>query len=84
MGWRRARRYIAQQVTWLRDPDIAAAEIVRNADRGFKAVSFTENPECLGYPWLYTDAWDPFFRACEETGTVVNLHIGSSSRVSQP
>ena len=25
--------------------------------------------------------WDPFFRACAETGTVVNMHIGSSSKM---
>ena len=26
-------------------------------------------------------AWDPFFAACEETGTVVCMHIGSSSKM---
>ena len=25
--------------------------------------------------------WDPFFRACAETQTVVNMHIGSSSKM---
>ena len=25
--------------------------------------------------------WDPFFQACEETDTVVNMHIGSSSKM---
>ena len=25
--------------------------------------------------------WDPFFEACAETGTVVNMHIGSSSKM---
>ena len=25
--------------------------------------------------------WDPFFRACAETGTIVNMHIGSSSKM---
>ena len=25
--------------------------------------------------------WDPFFAACEETETVINMHIGSSSRM---
>jgi predicted TIM-barrel fold metal-dependent hydrolase len=25
--------------------------------------------------------WNPFFKACEETDTVVNMHIGSSSRM---
>jgi predicted TIM-barrel fold metal-dependent hydrolase len=25
--------------------------------------------------------WDPLFRACEETGTIINMHIGSSSKM---
>ena len=77
-------RFIAQQVTWLPDPELAAEEVRQNAARGFKAVAFSENPEKLGFPSLYTDHWDPFFRACEETETVVNLHVGSSSSVQRP
>src|SRR5262249_34171966 len=26
----------------------------------------------------------PFFRACEETDTVINLHVGSSGKTSKP
>jgi predicted TIM-barrel fold metal-dependent hydrolase len=77
-------RFIACQLPWLGDPDLAADEIRRNAARGFTAVSFTENPERLGLPSLYGQDWDPFFRACEETGTVVNLHVGSSSETLVP
>lgn len=72
-------RIIPSQVTWLLDPVIAAAEIRRNAERGFKAVSFSENPEKLGLPSIHSGYWDPFLAACAETGTVVNLHVGSSS-----
>ncbi len=39
----------------------------RNAERGFKAVSFPENPVDLKLPSMHTDHWDPFLRACEET-----------------
>lgn len=76
-------RLIPQQVPWFPDPVIAADEIRKNAARGFRAVAFSEDPEALGFASLYTDHWDPFFRACEETGTVVDLHIGSSSQVYQ-
>ena len=38
-------RIIPNQVTWLLDPEVAAAEIRRNAGRGFRALSFSENPE---------------------------------------
>jgi predicted TIM-barrel fold metal-dependent hydrolase len=77
-------RIIANQVTWLLDPELAAAEIRRNAERGFRALSFSENPEKLGLPSLYTTHWDPIFAACTETGTVVNLHVGSSSSTIVP
>jgi len=77
-------RFIPCQLPWLRDPQLAADEIRRNADLGFRAVSFSENPEGLGFPSIYGPAWDPFFRACAETGTVVNLHTGSSGRVTNP
>ena len=72
-------RVIPLQLAWLGDPEIAAADIRANAARGFKAVSFPENPVDLQLPSIHTDHWDPVLRACEETETVVCLHNGSSS-----
>ena len=72
-------RIIPCQVPWLLDPEVAGDEIRRNAARGFKAVAFTESPEKLGLPSLHTGYWDPLMAACEETETVVCLHVGSSS-----
>jgi predicted TIM-barrel fold metal-dependent hydrolase len=63
------------------DADLAAAEIRRNAQRGVRAVAFSEIPPHLGLPSIHSGYWDPFFRACEETRTVVNMHIGSSSKM---
>jgi predicted TIM-barrel fold metal-dependent hydrolase len=77
-------RLIPCQLTWLADPEIGAAEIRRNADRGVRALSFSENPEGLGFPSIYQSYWDPILAACEETGTVVNLHVGSSGNVQRP
>ena len=77
-------RIIPGQITWLLDPLIAAHEIERNAARGFKSVSFSENPHKLGLPSIYQSHWDPFLRACEETETVINLHVGSSSETLVP
>ena len=37
-------RIIPLQLAWLPDPQIAADDVRRNAERGFKAVSFPENP----------------------------------------
>jgi predicted TIM-barrel fold metal-dependent hydrolase len=77
-------RFIACQLTWLLDPELAAREIVRNAARGFKAVTFTENPAKLGLASMHQTHWDPLLRACEETETVINLHVGSSSETVVP
>jgi hypothetical protein len=71
-------RIIPLQVPWLADPEVAAAEIRRNAERGFRAVTFPEIPLNLGLPSIHTAHWDPIMRACEETETVVCLHVGSS------
>jgi len=73
-------RIIPCQIPWLLDPALGADEIRRNAARGFKAITFSEAPHILGLPSLHTGYWDPMMRACEETGTVVNLHIGSSGQ----
>jgi predicted TIM-barrel fold metal-dependent hydrolase len=72
-------RIIPCQLPYLLDPEVAADEVRRNAERGFKAVTFSEMPHELGLPSLHSGHWDPLMRACAETGTVVNLHIGSSS-----
>ncbi|HLM16720.1 MAG TPA: amidohydrolase family protein [Acidimicrobiia bacterium] len=72
-------RIIPCQVPWLLDPEVGAAEVRANAARGFRAVTFPELPERLGLSSLHTGYWDPFLAACEETGTVVCLHVGSSS-----
>jgi predicted TIM-barrel fold metal-dependent hydrolase len=72
-------RIIPIQLAWLNDPAVAAGEVRANAERGFKAVSFVEQPVNVGLPSLHTEHWDPFLRACEETGTVVCLHTASGA-----
>jgi predicted TIM-barrel fold metal-dependent hydrolase len=63
------------------DVDAAADEVRRNAGRGMRAIAFSENPTSLGLPSVYTDHWEPLWRAVGETDTVVCLHIGSSSKL---
>jgi predicted TIM-barrel fold metal-dependent hydrolase len=78
-----AGRLIPLTMVPLWDPQLAAAEIRRCAGKGSHAVTFTENPHPLGLPSLHDKDrhWDPFLVACEETDTVVCMHIGSSSRM---
>ena len=76
-------RLVPLPIVQLWDADLAAAEVRRNADRGGHAVCFTEIPPFLGLPSVHDPDgyWDPFFRACSETETVVCMHIGSSSKM---
>jgi predicted TIM-barrel fold metal-dependent hydrolase len=61
-----------------------AAEVRRVAAKGCHAVTFSENPSKLGWPSVHSDHWDPFWKACSDVGTVVCMHIGSSSEIVIP
>lgn len=86
-GWSRSGaaprrgRLIPLTLVPLWDAQLAADEVRRNAARGVRAVAFSEIPPHLGLPSIHTDEWDPFLRACDETGTVIAMHIGSSSKM---
>ena len=73
-------RLIPLCVVPLWDAELAAAEVRRNAARGVRAVAFSEVPAWLGLPSIHLDYWDPFLRACEETDTVICMHIGSGTK----
>jgi hypothetical protein len=76
-------RLIPCIIVQLWDPQLAAAEVRRNAARGVRGMTFSEIPPYLGLPSIHDPSgyWDPLFEACAETGTVVNMHIGSSSKM---
>jgi predicted TIM-barrel fold metal-dependent hydrolase len=65
------------------DPAMAAQEIRRNASRGCRAITFPEMPHHLKLPSIHDPDgwWDPVFAACNETGTVLCMHIGSGTRM---
>ena len=71
-------RFIPLGITYLADPEKAAAEIRRNADRGFVSVSLPERPHKIGFPSIFNEYWEPVMQACVETDTVISLHVGSS------
>ncbi|TML18514.1 MAG: amidohydrolase [Actinobacteria bacterium] len=60
---------------------LAADEVRRNAARGVRAVAFSELPGKLGLPTIHDrdHYWEPFFAACNDTGTAIFMHIGSGS-----
>ena len=77
-------RIIPLGITFLTDPEKGAAEIHRNAERGFTAVTLPERPHRIGLPSLFTGYWDPIIQACADTDTVIALHVGSSGGYESP
>jgi predicted TIM-barrel fold metal-dependent hydrolase len=74
-------RLIPLCIVPLWNPAAAAAEVRRNANRGVRGVAFSELPGKLGLPTIHDAGghWEPFFQACDETGTAIFMHIGSGS-----
>jgi predicted TIM-barrel fold metal-dependent hydrolase len=77
-------RIIPCGITILSDPELGADEIRRNADRGFRSVTLPERPHRIGLPSIFSSYWDPIVAACEETDTVISLHVGSSGMGDLP
>jgi len=77
-------RFIPMAVPMIWDVERTAEEVRRTAAKGCHSLSFTENPAALGYPSFHDDYWDPLWRACCDTGTVLSIHLGSSGRLSIP
>jgi predicted TIM-barrel fold metal-dependent hydrolase len=71
-------RFIPLPLPCIWDPELAAREVRRVAAKGATAISFSEDPQALGFPSIHTGAWDPFFAACVDEGLVVAIHIASS------
>lgn len=76
-------RLIPLCIVPLWDAELAAKEIYRVAEKGCRAVAWSELPAWLGRPGLHGDFWDPFFKACEDTRTVICMHIGSGTKTVQ-
>ena len=75
-------RFMPLAIVPIWDVDLMAAEIYRVAEKGCRAVTFSENPPSWGTRASTPTTGTRSSAACEETGTVVCLHIGSSSSIS--
>ena len=71
---------LALPVMW--DAELAAEEVRRVAKKGCYALSFTENPDKIGFPSIHDSHWDPLWKACSDEGVIVCIHIGSASGMS--
>jgi predicted TIM-barrel fold metal-dependent hydrolase len=77
-------RFIPMAVPAIWSAERTADEVRRCAAKGCHSLSFTENPAALGYPSFHDEYWDPLWKACVDTGTVLSIHLGSSGRLSIP
>jgi predicted TIM-barrel fold metal-dependent hydrolase len=77
-------RFIPMAVPAIWSAEETAAEVRRCAAKGCHSLSFTENPAALGYPSFHDEYWDPVWRACCDTATVLSIHLGSSGRLTIP
>jgi predicted TIM-barrel fold metal-dependent hydrolase len=74
-------RFIPLGLPPIWDPELMANEVHRLAAKGCHAITFSEDPTKLGWPSLHNEHWDPFYQACVDEGTIIALHIGSSSSI---
>jgi len=75
-------RFIPLALPTIWEPELMAAEVRRVAKKGCHAMTFPDVPAGHGYPSIHSDHWDPFWKACEDEGTVVCIHIGSGTGMS--
>jgi predicted TIM-barrel fold metal-dependent hydrolase len=66
------------------DPERTSSEIRRCVDKGAKAFCWVSNTVPLGLPNIWDSCWDPVWRACEEAGIPVCMHIGSDGASYDP
>jgi len=61
------------------DVELAAQETIRNAQRGVRAICFSELPHHLGLPTIQSGYWDPLLAVCNDWRVTICMHVGSSS-----
>lgn len=77
-------RFVPMAIPAIWDAELTAQEIRRTAEKGNHSLTFSENPAFVGQPSFHSDYWDPVWKACCDTGTVLSVHIGSSGKMAVP
>ncbi len=70
-------RFIPMVMVPFWDIDATVAETKRCAEKGAKAITFTEAPHRIGLPSFHSDHWDPFLSVAQEADLPLCLHFGS-------
>lgn len=72
-------RLLPQAMIPIWDIDFTVAEMTRLVDAGIRGFTLTDRPELLGLPELDQPYYDPMWEIFNDTGSVVNFHIGSGN-----
>lgn len=81
-------RFIPGTLVPFWDIDATVKEVLRCAEKGSKAVIFSENPSKLDYKGspmrsIHDRYWDPLWAVLQETGIPLCMHYGSSSHMTR-
>jgi len=70
-------RLIPQALLPVWDMDLTVKEMTRMLDKGIRGFTLTDKPEMIDLPELPEPYFDPMWDLFNESGAVVNFHIGS-------
>ncbi|MEY2421931.1 MAG: hypothetical protein QOI95_1998 [Acidimicrobiaceae bacterium] len=73
-------RLFPQAMLPIWDMDLTIAEMTRMLDVGVTGFTLSDKPELLGLPELDHEYFAPMWDLANESGTVLNFHIGSGNR----
>ncbi|MFW6093313.1 MAG: amidohydrolase family protein [Pseudomonadota bacterium] len=59
-------------------------EVERVVAKGCHAVTFSDNPTVKGLPSIHNEAWEPFWKVCNDNRVVINCHIGTGYAPPHP
>jgi predicted TIM-barrel fold metal-dependent hydrolase len=73
-------RLIPQAMLPIWDMDLTIKEMTRLLDKGIRGFTLSDKPELLGLPELPEPYFEPMWNLFNESGAVVNFHIGAGNR----
>jgi len=73
-------RLFPQAILPIWDMDLTIKEMTRLLDKGMSGFTLSDKPELLGLPELPEPYFEPMWDLFNESGAVVNFHIGSGAR----
>lgn len=71
-------RFIPMMILPVWDAEACVGEIERNAERGYRAIGFPDNPALIGLASWHSDHWDGVLSAAQAAQMPLCMHFGGS------